>query len=596
MRVCGCADIRVFAYTSMLISMQKICANTWCKQSFEITSDDLAFYDKVSPVIGGKKFSIPPPTRCPGCRQQRRLGHANERNLYPGQCGLCGKRTLTQFPPHSSQPYYCPECWHSDRWDAQQYGRAVDFERSFFAQLAELRRAVPALALSVQGENQNSAYMHYAGSSKNCYLIMHADFCDDCYYGYGFKKNRSCMDGFYNLHSELLYDCIDCHTCYALKNCQDCFNCSTSAFLRDCVGCSYCFQCVGLREKRYCFGNEQLSQGGYTSRIATIHTGSYRTYQEYAALRRMLELEHPFKEYQGHNLENCTGNHLYNCKNVRESFDCEDVEDAKYCTQLVLGSKNVYDVYQYGTNLQNSYECVVSGEHCDGMLFCIEVNLSCADLLHCWYMEASKNCFGCAGMQRAQYCILNEQYSKDDYEILVPKLIAHMKATPLRLPDGSFAGQEWGELIGIDKSQFGYNRTTAQLYFPLQREQAIERGFVWDDQELPLPAVKKVIPAHALPDDIAAIPDDILQWAVRCDVTGKPFRITAQELKFYREQSIPLPRHSPEQRHLDRFAARNPRKFWSRTCGKCGKGMETTYQPSRPEIVYCEQCYLLSAY
>lgn len=565
--------------------MHRMCANTWCGQSFAITDADLAFYDSVSPVIAGKKYGIPSPKKCPDCRQQRRLGHANERHLYSGECGLCGKRTLTQFPSHSSQPYYCPECWHSDKWNAATSGRDVDFDRPFFEQLAELRLAVPAQALSVQGECQNSEYIHYAGSSKNCYLIMHADFCDDCYYGYGFKKNRSCMDGFYNLHSELLYDCIDCHKCYALKHCQDCFNCSASAFLRDCMGCSYCFQCVGLREKRYCFDNEQLSQEGYTARIAAIHTGSYRTYQEYAAARRLLELQHPFKEYQGHNLENCTGNHLYNCKNVKESFDCEDVEDAKYCTQLVLGSKNVYDVYQYGTNLQNAYECVISGENCGSVLFSIEVNVSSVDLLYCWYMEASKNCFGCSGMQRAQYCILNKQYSKEEYETLVPKLVEHMQKT-----------NEWGELIGVDKSQFGYNRTTAQLYYPLEREQALERGFVWDDQELSLPNVEKVIPANALPDDVAAIPDDILQWAVRCEVTGKPFRITTQELKFYRIQQIPLPRRSPEQRHLDRFAKRNPRKFWDRECGKCGKGIRTTYQPSRPEIVYCEQCYLSLVY
>src|SRR3989338_9015406 len=101
--------------------MQKTCTNSWCGQSFEITDEDLAFYDKISPVIAGKKYPIPPPTKCPDCRQQRRLGHANERHLYQGSCRLCDKRTLTQYPPTSPQPYYCPSCWHSNRWNAQQY-------------------------------------------------------------------------------------------------------------------------------------------------------------------------------------------------------------------------------------------------------------------------------------------------------------------------------------------------------------------------------------------------------------------------------------------------------------------------------------------
>jgi hypothetical protein len=35
--------------------MQKICANTRCKQAFEIHEADLQFLDKVAPVFNGKK-------------------------------------------------------------------------------------------------------------------------------------------------------------------------------------------------------------------------------------------------------------------------------------------------------------------------------------------------------------------------------------------------------------------------------------------------------------------------------------------------------------------------------------------------------------
>jgi hypothetical protein len=41
-----------------------------CQISFDITPDDLAFYDKVSPVFNGKKELIPPPTLCPECREK----------------------------------------------------------------------------------------------------------------------------------------------------------------------------------------------------------------------------------------------------------------------------------------------------------------------------------------------------------------------------------------------------------------------------------------------------------------------------------------------------------------------------------------------
>ncbi len=52
-----------------------------CGAGFEVTDEDMQFYDKLSPVIGGEKFQIPPPKMCPSCRQQRRLAFRNERKL-----------------------------------------------------------------------------------------------------------------------------------------------------------------------------------------------------------------------------------------------------------------------------------------------------------------------------------------------------------------------------------------------------------------------------------------------------------------------------------------------------------------------------------
>ncbi|MFA5842104.1 MAG: hypothetical protein WC882_00265 [Candidatus Gracilibacteria bacterium] len=569
--------------------MEKPCIN--CSTLFEVTDDDLKFYEQISPVFNGKKYLVPPPTHCPDCRQQRRLASCNERHLYHGECGLCHKFTLTQFPPHLKQPIYCRECWHSDQWDPCTYGQDFDFSRPFFEQVYELKRRSPAQALSIDGTTTNCEYMHYAGSSKNCYLIFHADFCEDCYYGYGFKKNTSCVDGFYNLHCELCYDCVDVHKCYGLKACQDCIGCSSSSFLRDCVGCKHCFLCVGLRNKEYYFENKPLSKEDYEKRMTHIDTGSYKTYQ--FCKKRLTELErtHPFKEFHGYNTENSFGDYLIHCKNTQYSFDCEDVEDGKFCYQLVLGAKNVYDLYQYGTNVQQSYECIITGGNAYHVLFSNEGTISCTDLFYCWYIENSKNCFGCVGVHHKQHCILNKQYTPEEYHRLAARIAEHMQKTP-------HAGQasEWGEYFPIAISLFGYNKTTAHMYYPLTRDQALAKGYKWDDYEPPQPTVAGTIPAGKIPDNIEDIPDTALKATLECEVTKKRFKITPQELKFYREQKIPLPRRSPDQRHLDRFHQRNPRQFWTRECAHCHKQIRTTFSPDRPEIVYCEGCYLKTVY
>ncbi len=556
-----------------------------CSAPFEITDDDLNFYEKVSPVFNNTRYKIPPPTHCPHCRQQRRLALSNEQNLYPSQCHLCKKNTLTSYSPASNQPIYCRDCWHSDKWNANDYGQDFDFKRPFFEQLAELRKKVPAIALSVQGTNVNSDYIHLAGSCKNCYLIMHADFCEDCYYGYGFKKNVCCVDGFYNLHSELCYDCVDVHKSYDLKACQDCISCNSSAFLRDCIGCKNCFLCVGLRNKEFCFENQQLTKEQYEKKMAEIDLGSYAQYQQCRKRLQELEKEHSFKEFQGHNLENSFGNHLYNCKNTIYSFDCEDVEDAKYCYQAVLGAKNCYDIYQYGTNLQESYECSISGENSYHLLFCDNCHMNSSDLLYCFYMERSKDCFGCVQMQQKRYCILNKQYTKEQYEELVSKIIEHMKKTG-----------EFGEFFPLTFSPYGYNKSSAQMYYPLTQEQAHAQGLWWDEYETPMPKVTLTVPAQKLADNIKDIGDDILSAVIECEITGKLFKITPQELKIYRQQGIPLPRRHPTQRHLDRFHRRNPRNFWQRSCENCQKQIWTTYAPEAPGKILCEKCYMEKAY
>jgi hypothetical protein len=100
-----------------------------------------------------------------------------------------------------------------------------------------------------------------------------------------------------------------------------------------------------------------------------------------------------------------------------------------------------------------------------------------------------------------------------------------------------------------------------------------------------------MIPADKLPDNIKDIPDDILNWAIECEITKKPFRIIKPELEFYRKHNLGVPKRHPDQRHLDRIKLRNPRKLFDRKCYKCEIDMKTTYSPEREEVVYCESCY-----
>jgi hypothetical protein len=89
-------------------------------------------------------------------------------------------------------------------------------------------------------------------------------------------------------------------------------------------------------------------------------------------------------------------------------------------------------------------------------------------------------------------------------------------------------------------------------FFPLTHEEAIQKGFKRSDYEAPFPKAEKTMQANDLPD-ITKISDEILTQAIICEKSKKPFRITAQELDFYRRHSIQLPSKHPESRHLQRL-------------------------------------------
>jgi len=131
----------------------------------------------------------------------------------------------------------------------------------------------------------------------------------------------------------------------------------------------------------------------------------------------------------------------------------------------------------------------------------------------------------------------------------------------------------------------------ASNYYPLDKKEALNKWFNWSDYKKPIPDVEKIIPAGKLPENIKDIPDDILNWAIKCEVTWEPYRIIKQELEFYRKYNLQILRKHPDQRYLERIQKKNPRKIFDRKCDKCNKDIQTSYSSESPEIIYCEECY-----
>jgi hypothetical protein len=89
-------------------------------------------------------------------------------------------------------------------------------------------------------------------------------------------------------------------------------------------------------------------------------------------------------------------------------------------------------------------------------------------------MENCHHCFGCIGLKNKSYCILNKQYSKEEWESLAEKIFETMEA------DGSL-----GKFFPANMNPFYFNDTVAYLVDDSFTKEEVEKeGFLWRDSPI----------------------------------------------------------------------------------------------------------------
>ncbi len=534
------------------------------------------------------KLGVPEPLTCADCRFQRRMMFRNERTLYKRNCGLCDKSIVTVFSPEAPQPVYCPVCWYSDKWDPCDFGQKYDPSLNFFEQMKELQKKVPCMGRIVDGLTLvRSDYINHAGSCKDCYLIFNADFSENVLYSTTVTHVKDSMEVIMSTDSELLYEVIDCSGSKVFFS-ENCNACVETSFSKDCSGCINCFGCVGMRNKSYHIFNEPYSKEEYDATIASFRLDTYAGIQMMKKKVREFWLTFPRRAYYGTQNANSSGDYIYECKNAKNCYQAIGAEDSAYCQFLTLKStRDCYDMTEWGMNSEKVIDSITVGENCINVRYCAGAWANCENTEYCIYVVGAKDCFGSINMRKKQYCILNKQYTKEEYETLRAQIIEDMNARPYVDQKGRVF--PYGEFLPYDLSFYDYNEAQAAQYFPMNEEEARDVGFRWKAQQTPQHAVT-LLPDQ-IPESIRDVGDSILQEVLGCTLCEKPYRIVNAELSLLRRFDFPIPRKCPDCRFKKRFSRVNSPKLYDRECAKCGKGIKTSYSPDRPEIVYCESCY-----
>lgn len=509
------------------------------------------------------KIGVPESKLCPKCSYQRRVVRRNERNLYNRKCDLCQKEIVSVYPEGTRFPVYCHDCWWSDKWDAKSFGLTYDPNRSFFEQFYELQCRVPRLLLRVV-ESEGCEYCNIFSYSKNCYLSFAGTKCENVHYSRHYlKNNKDSLDLLVTCDSELCYKLIDARNCYGSKYLQECYDCRDCSFGYRLSSCQDCFMCVGLSHKKFCFKNEQLTEAEYKKQIAAYDTGSYKnlakTEREFETLVERLGGRGEVSLRQS---EEVTGDYLENSKHVDSCFTGIGIENSTYAVECV-GVKDCSHMANSGTPAElchegvnvafNNYRVLYSSEMFNGR----EVE----------YCEMSygglKQSFGCIGLNKGEYRILNKQYSKADYEKLVERIKHEMTERG-----------EYGEFFPMAISPFPYNKSFAQEYLPLSKDayEALltkERASLYSGKgsehnwspEKPVTKVPDGISGSMIPDHIEQADSTITGKAIICEVSGRPFRLIPPEVELYKRLRVPIPRLHPDVRYEERLKKRRRYRF-----------------------------------
>lgn len=595
--------------TNDTIIERRICPRT--NEEFPIFQSEKTMIEKLSPVVRGKKFEIPLPVISPRARQIRRLLWRNENNYYSTTSSLTGEKIISIIPPELWHTVYKYKERMSDQLDPMTYTITPDTNQTFAQSFQKLEKNFPR-TWTVTLDNQNSDYSTGTAYCKDCYFINSSENCENCSYGKLIQESKNCFDCAYIYSSERLYQCFNLDQSNRCIYTYNSSSCSNTQFCDDCVSCHYCFLCTWLRNKSYCIRNIQYTKEEYEKIIAQYtydHPTIQNHIQEFNTLRQSMIVSAMNQK----NAENCYGDYLLNSKNCLFSYDVNDSEDCMYLNVWV-NCKDLLDCNNMYLNPQRSYDTLGTiGTY--NVHRCLYV-FNSSDVYYSQLCYDCDHLFGCIGLRNKSYCIFNTQYTKEERESKVQELFAWMQSTG-----------EFGQYRSTQYVLHPYNDSLAGEYYPIQavvdskgNKTIISPNGQWtvychsDDfittaeldlgwseriailrrtkhKDIQVPPNTETIAGEQLNDPITAVDDSILAKIVICAQSGRPFRLTKQELQFYRTMNLPLPQLHPDIRYYKRLELRQPRDLHIRKSDADGSTIASIYPENANRKVYDNKSY-----
>ena len=564
-------DAKMKTILDELTPGERTCAITGEKWS--MTETEINWY---------KKFNVPPSQLSPLTRLKLIDGYFVTFDMWYNKHAETGKPMVSIVHPATGIRVLSDKEWFDK--DFTDRGQALDLPRSFFDQLYALVLAVPVAATYNYVVPENSiafislgdqdSYFVLACRSKRTFYAMNGYDIED---SAELTLVNNARNSYNACHSARIYQCRFVRETY------DCINCT---FVFDCRNCENCFGATNQRNKKYLWFNEQLSKDEWERRRAEIDLTSFAVRDAHEKKFHDLVASAVWPENFVISAPDSTGDYIYESTRCKDCYyvtkGCQDLDQCSYAfntpsnncylSTAIFGSSDCY----YGIGAGNSSQC----------RFTMSILNNCFDVEYSTSCYNCEHCFGCVGLRHKKFCILNKQYTEEEYWQKLDELKCAM------LERG-----EYGELPPLKFSTQHWKGSGAALVYGATKEECQKLGALdfeagAEDAEGPVVDPALMGSLESLPDCLGAS-DDISGKPFKDTVFGRRFSYLKPELELYKTLNVAPPRKHPTRRIRELYAEMNIAVFVEANCAHCQKSIQTAGNSNYPNRqIYCSACYL----
>ena len=391
-------------------------------------------------------------------------------------------------------------------------------------------------------ENENVEYADSIMSSKNVYLSSTIIIAENVLYSYSIKDGSSNVFNSVMVgnSSENIYFSHGILRSFNIFYSKFIDNCNNVWFSTNLTNCSHCIDCKDLEHKSYCINNIEYSKEEYELKKKEILDDKNAYFQ------RFLNLDKLWKNKWS---ENVQGSFVLKSQDVSGGLLSYQV--IKWNNVVGTGgsgeNENMYDVVSAGSISNDGfYGAVSTWGNSTHVYNCMNITWS-SNIYYSVYLSNCSFCLWCIGLKNKSYCILNKQYTREEWYQKVNEIFKTMEVSGIL-----------GKFFPGIMNPYYFKDTMAYLIDDSFTKEEIEQeGYLWRDD-----VMKADIPSNA---DVISNKDlqhyqgydmngkwsinPIILKKVIQDEKGNMYRIIPMELQFLQKHELPL----PEIHRLDRI-------------------------------------------